>query len=122
MLVRDWIDEGEQLSAGTDPIGAYAPLDTIWALATRRTESVGVQGPDYAVDRATAVWLATTGTTQLLGETERLGSLAPGHYADVVAFASDPLTCPLEELRELKACSYDRRWPAGRRLCRAPIR
>jgi predicted amidohydrolase YtcJ len=103
MPVRVWLDEGGWLSAGTDyPIGAYSPLDTIWALATRQTESAGVQGPEHAIDRAAAVWLATAGTAELLGESDRLGSIEPGHFADLVAFRSDPLRCPLDDLRRLR--------------------
>jgi predicted amidohydrolase YtcJ len=71
-------------------------------LATRQTESAGIQGAEYAVDRQTATWLGTAGTAQLLGESEQLGSLEPGKYADLVAFESDPLTCPLDDLRGLQ--------------------
>src|SRR5262245_60814823 len=83
---------GGALSAGTDyTIGAYSPIDTSWALITRQTESAGIQGPEHAVDRATAVWLATAGTVELLGESDRLGGIEPGHLADLVALRSDPL-------------------------------
>jgi len=103
MPVRAWIDEGAQLSTGTDyPIGFYSPLETLYAVTTRETASIGTQGAEYAVDRQTAAWLGTAGTAQLLGESERLGSLEPGKYADLVAFKSDPVTCPAEDLRDLQ--------------------
>src|SRR6516164_8887740 len=82
MPVRAWLDEGASLSAGTDyPIGSYSPLDTLWALATRQTESVGAQGIEYAVGRVTAARLATAGTAQLFGEGDRLGQIMPGRHA-----------------------------------------
>ena len=103
MPVRAWLDEGAQLSAGTDyPIGTYSPLETVWGMTTRQTDQVGVQGPEYAVDRATAVWLAGAATANLLCESTSLGSIQPGHFADLVAYHSDPLTCPLDELRRLR--------------------
>jgi predicted amidohydrolase YtcJ len=103
MPVRAWIDEGASLSAGTDyPIGSYSPLDTLWALVTRQTESVGVQGSEYAVDRGTAAWLATAGTAQLLGEDDRLGQILPGKFADLVAYPEDPLTCAVDRVRDLR--------------------
>ena len=103
MPVRAWLDEAASLSAGTDyPIGSYSPLDTLWALATRQTESVGPQGIEYAVDRLTAAWLATAGTAGLLGEGDRLGQITPGKYADLVAYADDPLTCAIDRMRDLR--------------------
>ena len=103
MPVRAWLDEGASLSAGTDyPIGSYSPLDTVWALSTRQTESVGAQGIEYAVSRITAAWLATAGTAQLLGEGDRLGQIMPGRHADLVAYAEDPLTCAIDRMRDLR--------------------
>jgi predicted amidohydrolase YtcJ len=102
MPVRAWLDEGAQLSAGTDyPIGSYSPLETVWGMTTRQTDRLGVQGPEYAVDRSTAVWLAGAATANLLGESDSLGSIQPGHFADLVAYPADPLTCPVDELRTL---------------------
>jgi predicted amidohydrolase YtcJ len=103
MPVSDWLKEGAHLSAGTDyPIGWYAPLDTLWGMVTRQTEAAGVQGPDYTVDRVTAAWLSTAGTARLLGESDRLGTIGPGFLADLVVLPSDPLTCSVDALRELK--------------------
>jgi predicted amidohydrolase YtcJ len=103
MPVRAWLSEGAHLSAGTDyPIAWYAPLETLWGMATRETEASGIQGPDYAVDRMTAAWLSTAGTAQLLGENDALGTIAPGYFADLVVLPSDPLTCPVDALRGLK--------------------
>ena len=103
MPVRAWLDEGASLSAGTDyPIGSYSPLDTVWALSTRQTESVGAQGIEYAVSRITAAWLATAGTAQLFGEGDRLDQIMPGRHADLVAYAEDPLTCAIDRMRDLR--------------------
>jgi hypothetical protein len=60
MPVKAWIDEGAQVSAGTDyPIGFYEPIQTIWGMVTRETASVGVQGPEHAIDRWMALRLST---------------------------------------------------------------
>jgi hypothetical protein len=74
MPVKAWIDEGAQVSAGTDyPIGFYEPIHTIWGMVTRETASVGVQGPEYAVDPWTALRLSTTAGAELHGESHTLG-------------------------------------------------
>jgi imidazolonepropionase-like amidohydrolase len=38
-----------------------------------------------------AIRSATINAADLLGWSDRVGSLAPGHYADMVAVAGDPL-------------------------------
>ena len=38
-----------------------------------------------------AIQTATTSAAELLGQTEKLGSVAPGKFADIVAVGSDPL-------------------------------
>ena len=103
MPVKAWLEEGAELSAGTDyPIGFYEPLRTVWGMMTRQTESVGVQGPEYAIDRETAFRLAIVAGAKLSAEDERLGPLRGGRLADLVAFRGDPLTCPVDQLRELE--------------------
>jgi len=103
MPVSAWLEEGAELSAGSDyPIGFYEPVRTVWGMVTRQTESVGVQGPEYAIDRETAMRLATVAGAHLSGEQRRLGPLGPGRLADLVAFRTDPMTCEIDQLPELK--------------------
>jgi predicted amidohydrolase YtcJ len=103
MPVRAWLDEGADLSAGTDyPIGFYEPIRTVSGLITRQTQSVGVQGAEYAIDRATALRLCTVAGAHLSNEWHELGPLAPGRFADLVAFRTDPLTCLADDLWDLK--------------------
>ena len=103
MPVKAWLDEGAEVSAGTDyPIGFYEPVRTIWGMITRETESVGIQGPEYAIDRETAMRLATVAGARLSDETDRLGALEVGHLADLVAFREDPMTCTVERLATLQ--------------------
>jgi predicted amidohydrolase YtcJ len=103
MPLRAWLDEGARISAGSDyPIGSYDPLLSVWGMVTRQTQAVGIQGPEYAVDRMTAVWLASAATAELLGESSELGVLRPGSFADMVVYRTDPLECSIDQLAELK--------------------
>ena len=103
MPVKAWLGEGAQLSAGTDyPISSFNPLESIWGFVTRATKEVGIQGPEYAIDQYTAAQLYTVGGAQLDGESHRRGTLQPRRLADLVAFHTDPITCPVDDLPALK--------------------
>ena len=103
MPIRAWLEEGASLSAGTDyPVSSYNPLQSIWGMVTRETLDVGVQGPEYAIDQYTAVQLYTSAGAELNGESHRRGTLQPHRLADLVAFRTNPITCPVDDLPSLR--------------------
>jgi predicted amidohydrolase YtcJ len=103
MPVRAWLDEGASLSAGTDyPVSPFNPLLALWGMVTRGTLKIGMQGPEYAIDQYTAVQLYTVAGAQLNGESYRRGTLEPRRLADLVAFRSNPITCPIDDLPSLQ--------------------
>src|SRR6266568_466677 len=59
-------------------------------------------GPEYAIDQYTAVQLYTVAGAQLNRESHRRGTLQPRRLADLVAFRSDPITCPVDDLPSLR--------------------
>lgn len=46
--------------------------------------------------------LYTAAGARLNGESHRRGTLQPGRLADLVAFRSDPITCPIDDLPSLR--------------------
>jgi predicted amidohydrolase YtcJ len=99
MPVQAWLDDGATVAAGSDcNVSFFDPLLSMWGLLTRGTRTVGVQGPEYRVDRHTALDLYTAAGGRLLGDPLRQGTLTPGAFADLVAFRSDLLECPLDDL------------------------
>jgi predicted amidohydrolase YtcJ len=70
-------------------------------MVTRGTKSAGIQGPEHAIDVATALQLYTVGTARLNDEQDRLGSVTPSKRADLVAYPTDPLTAHPSELADL---------------------
>jgi len=103
MPVRAWLEEGAQVSAGTDyPVSSYNPLLSIWGMVTRGTQQAGGQGPEYAIDQYTAVRLYTAAGAELNRESQRRGTLQPRKLADLVAFRTDPITCPVDALPDLR--------------------
>jgi predicted amidohydrolase YtcJ len=71
-------------------------------LVTRQTAAIGTQGSEYAIDRPTALRLATLSGAGLLNEPNQFGPLAPNRSADLVAYRVDPTTCPIDQLWDLK--------------------
>jgi predicted amidohydrolase YtcJ len=67
------------------------------------TLKAGIQGPEYAVDQYnTAVQLYTGAGAQLNSESHRRGTLEPRRLADLMAFRSNPITCPIDDLPSLR--------------------
>jgi predicted amidohydrolase YtcJ len=97
----EWLAAGADLAAGSDLARPSNPLLGVWGMVTRGTKNAGVQGPEHAVDVATAIRLYTSGTAALNHETDRLGTIAPGKLADLVAYRGDPLTAEVDTLPEL---------------------
>jgi predicted amidohydrolase YtcJ len=96
-----WLAAGADLAAGSDLVRPVNPMVGVWGMVTRGTKSAGVQGPEHGIDVATAIRLYTVGTAALNHESDRLGTLAPGMLADLVAYRSDPLTADVDTLPEL---------------------
>jgi predicted amidohydrolase YtcJ len=102
MPVRSWLEEGAMIAAGTDQVRLFNPMLNVWGMVTRGTKDAGVQGPDQAIDVYTAIELYTAAGTRLTGEANRRGQLRPGQLADFVAYRSDPMNTPPDELPDLK--------------------
>lgn len=93
--VRDMVSAGVQVAAGSDgDVPPFDPMRNIWFMVTRIGRTGGLIGPDQAVARSLAFDLYTRRGAALLGVQERRGELRPGMDADLVAFATDPLSCP----------------------------
>jgi predicted amidohydrolase YtcJ len=71
-------------------------------MVTRGTLKAGIQGPEYAIDQYTAVQLYTVAGARLNDESHRRGTLEPRRLADLVAFRSNPITYPVDDLPLLR--------------------
>ncbi len=63
---------------------------------------MGIQGAEYAIDRYTAIELYTAGSAELNWESQRRGTVQPRRLADLVAYRTDPITCPVDQLLSLR--------------------
>jgi len=78
-----------------------ADFGTLEQYITRRDERGLVWGPDYAVDRPTALRMGTIWAAYFIGEDKNLGSLEKGKKADMVVLGEDYLTAPAEQISEI---------------------
>jgi len=101
--LRTQLDRGARVAFGSDaPVESPNPFWGMHAAVTR-TRHNGQPGPEgwYPEQRLSlqqALDGYTTGPAFAAGLERRLGQLAPGFYADLIAFDSDPFDLPPAEL------------------------
>jgi predicted amidohydrolase YtcJ len=99
--VRQWIDDGADVSAGSDyPVGAYGAMHSVWGLTTRQTV-LGVMGPEHAISVKEAIDLHTKNAAKLTKEDEYRGCILPNFLADLTVWSHDPLTAQTKSLSAL---------------------
>ena len=91
------IDTGCEVAAGTD----WGPKNVFEQMALSLTHEFASGrsnlGPAQVIDRHTAMSLWTSEAASVLGWAG-LGSIEPGHHADLVIVDRDPLECPVDDL------------------------
>ncbi len=108
---RKWLDAGVTIGGGSDhmirldALEATNPWDPwlgIYVAVTRQTEGAGVLNPDQRLSRVEALRFYTINNAALHGEEREKGTIEPGKLADLVLVTPDPLTCPEDELRDVR--------------------
>ena len=97
------LDAGVPVGLATDnvPVSLWHP---IWQVVARIDRSTNTSiAPEQALTREEALRCATMGGAYLTFEEDLKGSLEPGKLADVAVLSQDPLTCPVEDLRDTVA-------------------
>jgi len=82
---------GVNLAIGTDGCASNNDLDMFGEMRTAALLAKGVAGDASAFDAAFALQAATLNGARAIGLGERIGSIAPGKQADLVAVRLDPL-------------------------------
>ncbi len=91
---------------GFDPdtsLNPYNPFRAMQTAVTRRTEGGRVFGADQRVTRAEALRMVTLDAAWLSLDETRKGSVEPGKLGDLAILTADPLTCPEDKMREIRA-------------------
>lgn len=98
---------GASLIFGSDaPVESPNPFWGLHAAVTRRRQdgSPGPEGwiPEQRLSRAAALRAYTVAPAAVTGRGGVQGTLRPGALADLIILDQDPLTCPEDDLREIR--------------------
>lgn len=100
---RDLLDAGIMVGAGTDsPVVPHDPWLALSWFVTRMTPTAGLLGPDQKITRREALYAYTMGSAHFTFEENIKGSIEPGKLADLVVLDTDFLSCPEEQIKNIK--------------------
>ena len=77
-------------------------LETLWCAVCRRTKAGTLLGEGQRLSPWEALRAITANAAWALFEEEEKGTLSPGKRADLVILDRNPLSCPPEELKDLR--------------------
>lgn len=90
---------------GFDPnhsMNAFNPFLALYIAVSRRDIYGDVYGPQQKLSREQALRCMTSDAAYISFEEEKKGTLEPGKLADLVVLDRDYLTCPEEEIKQIK--------------------
>ena len=109
MPVKTWIDQGVRVTFEAAGMDFWTP---IYSLITRRIPRKGIFGapipedgqdlvllPEEAIDRVSALKMATTWASEYMLAEDTIGTLEPGKYADFAVLEKDFFSIPVAEIR-----------------------
>lgn len=104
---RQMHDAGVVLALGTDaPVVGPDSGDVLYTAIVRKTPSSHEPEagwyPEHALTRVQTIAAYTAGSAYAVGRESELGTLAPGQFADIVAWDTNLLTCSESELQTVR--------------------
>ena len=109
---RTMIDAGIMINGGSDhmvkwdansSINPYNPFLAMWTMVTRETENGSVIIPSEIITREEALKAYTINNAFATFEESLKGSIEPGKLADMAVLSDDILTCPADNIKEIKS-------------------
>lgn len=111
--VQSFFENGFVVAAGADsPVAPISPWIGMYAACTRKSDNGQLVNPTESISRANALRMYTTGAA-FVGQWEnRLGKLETGFDATFLILENNPLTCTLQQLKNMKVLET---WIQGRK-------
>lgn len=104
--VKAMLAAGVPVGAGTDAtrVASYNPWVALYWLVTGKTlGGLPLYGDDNLLDRNTALYLWTKGSSWFSGEQEQKGALSIGEYADLAVLSEDYFTVAPERIQAIES-------------------
>ncbi|MEM3955886.1 MAG: amidohydrolase [Candidatus Bathyarchaeia archaeon] len=105
--LKTYLEKGIIWGSGSDyPVNPLSPKIGIWASVKRRTllgkYGENVFGNEQSVDVRTALRSYTIWNAYLMFMEKKIGSIEVGKYADIAVWDKDPLSIPIDEIRNMR--------------------
>ena len=110
--IRRLLDGGVPVALSTDGV-PYSMLWAAWQAIVRWDEDGQRQLGDSGLSREEALRMACQSGHLLTWNEDRNGSLEIGKLADMLVLAGDPLTCPLDDMKDI---AVERTFVGGRQV------
>ena len=99
--LRRWLDGGVPIAQSTD-WGPHEAFFTVWQSLVRQAGATGeVVGSEQMITREEALKIFTVNGAWALKMEHELGTLGAGRLADLIVVDGDPMTCPVDDIRDL---------------------
>ena len=101
--LKSLIRSGILVASGSDaPVAPINPIIGLYSAVTRRTENGATLGQSEAVSPFEALKIYTKNGAYAAMEEEIKGSIQPGKLADLVLLDDNPITLPIENLKDIQ--------------------
>ncbi len=100
---RSAIERGIRFSNHSDfAVTPLNPMFILWTSVSRTSRSGQVIGPDQRITPHEGLRALTIDTAHQYGEEKEKGSLEPGKLADLVVLDKNPMTVPVNEIKDIR--------------------
>ncbi len=102
--IKKMLEMGVPVGGGTDAtrVASYNPFVSLYWMITGKTlGGLDLYDGSNQLDRETALYLWTKGSSWFSGEDQAKGALIPGEYADLAVLSSDLMSIDEEEIKSL---------------------
>jgi len=113
MPVKTWIDQGIRVTFEASGTDFWGPIHTLVTREVQLRPQIGVLSsgeemgkvtilPDEAIDRVSALKMATIWASEYMMAEDTIGTLEPGKFADFAVLEQDFFTIPVGEIPNMK--------------------
>jgi predicted amidohydrolase YtcJ len=105
-IYRTLLDQGFRPPGNSDSLGSMPesmnPLFSIWAAVARKTRAGELNCPEESITVMEAIRMYTMDSAYSGFEEKVKGSIEKGKYADVIVLSEDPLTVPVDRIKDIQ--------------------